>query len=176
MLDQSSESVITFDITIPIAAGNDITFIGVDNLYWWEPYTLDATITAVSTPVTTITVLDPNGGQLVQANQPYTIKWQSSGQLIQKVLIEYSTNNGTTWKIAGKDVPNSGSYAWSVLSGLNSNQCRVRISSADPVVTGVSANVFTVFEDQATADLNGDHYVDMPDLASFVNSWLQAGM
>ena len=52
LLDQSSENVIAFDITTSIAAGNDITFVGVDNLYWWEPYTLDATITAIPEPAT----------------------------------------------------------------------------------------------------------------------------
>jgi len=165
----------TFDFVIPVAAGNDLLFIGADNQYYYEDYKLQVTITAVSEPVTTIEILNPNGNQMIQAGEPYTINWQSSGLYIQKVDIEYSTDNGSSWKIAAKDVPNNGSFVWNVLSGLNSDECLIKVSCDNPLVIGISNDIFTIFENQSTADLNGDYFIDISDLTLLVNDWLESG-
>ena len=65
----------------------------------------------------TITVLDPNGGEMLLSGSKYTIKWQSSGLGGSNVKLEYSTNNGAGYLTIDANLPDSGSYSLAAAAG-----------------------------------------------------------
>lgn len=78
--------------------------------------------------VQSIRVISPNGGETWREQQTQTIKWDSQG--ISAVNIEFSTNNGNSWTSIITNHISSGSYQWQIPVGLNSIQCKVRVSDA----------------------------------------------
>ncbi|MCB9309771.1 MAG: T9SS type A sorting domain-containing protein [Lewinellaceae bacterium] len=72
-----------------------------------------------------VTVLQPNGGEVWQAGRNEEIRWKSRN--IAEVNIEYSNNNGADWKPVGKASGLSGKYTWSVPNDVTS-QALVRVS------------------------------------------------
>jgi Tol biopolymer transport system component len=93
-------------------------------------------------PSLALFVFDPNGGEVLTAGSTYPITWSSTGS-INDVLIEYSTDNGSSWKNI-TTVPNTGSYNW-LVPAVNSNQCLVRVTdAANPSISDTSDAVFTI--------------------------------
>jgi TolB protein len=126
----------------------------------------------------TITVLAPNGGEMLLADSEYTISWESSGLDGDTIKIEYSTDNGVNYLLLDADLPNSGSYFWQPLPMADSNQCLIRVSDTDGVIASdVSDDTFTIFQcdPSLTADLSGDCKVDFADFALFGDQWLLCG-
>jgi hypothetical protein len=104
--------------------------------------TSDSTFSIVAPGTEIITVTSPNGGEGLTGGSSYNITWTSSGG-IANVLLEYSTNNGSSWTSIG-GVTNNGSYSW-VVPNVNSSQCLVRVSDVtdlDP--SDQSNNTFTI--------------------------------
>lgn len=93
--------------------------------------------------VANVTVTTPNGGENWLAGNSQNITWTSAN--INKVKIEYSTNNGTAWtKIADSVNVTPASYSWSV-PNTPSTQCKIKISDIGTSgVFDVSNNVFTI--------------------------------
>jgi hypothetical protein len=84
----------------------------------------------------------PNGSESICAGTIYTISWSSTGS-ISNVIIEYSTNNGSSWATIN-NIPNTGSYNW-LVPMVNSNQCFVRVSDAShPAICDISDNTFEI--------------------------------
>jgi TolB protein len=125
-----------------------------------------------------ITVLDPNGGEMLLSGSQYTIRWQSSGFGSSNVKLEYSTSNGAGYLTIDANLPNSGSYLWQPLPEADSNQCLIKISDQNGTIASDTSNYcFTIFECDAslTADLSGDCEVDFTDFALFGDQWLACG-
>ncbi len=93
-----------------------------------------------------IAVVSPNGGEIWQAGSTKEIKWTSND--IDKLKIEFSTNNGVNWLlITGSAIADSGYYNWEIPVTISSTQCKVRITSAsEDILTDVSDAVFTIFK------------------------------
>jgi TolB protein len=126
----------------------------------------------------TITVLDPNGSEMLLSGSKYTIRWQSSRLGGSNVKLEYSTNNGVGYSVIDANLPDSGSYLWQPLPIVDSNQCLIKISDkAGTIASDTSNFCFTIFECDAslTADLNGDCKVDFADFAFLGDQWLACG-
>lgn len=126
----------------------------------------------------TITVLDPNGGEMLLASSKHTITWSTSGTPIARVKLEYSTDSGSTYSIIDANAVNTGSYLWHPLPAVDSNQCLIKISDKDGIIVSDTSNyVFTIFEcdKTLTADLSGDCKVDFTDFALFSEQWLTCG-
>ena len=120
-------------------------------------------------------VLSPNGGENLVAESDYTITWKTlEGAKIDYVMIEYSCDNGLSWKEA--DVwQNIGSYQWKT-PAVDSDRCLLRISDLrNPTIADTSDSVFTIFQcrRRLSGDLNGDCYVDALDLAILAGDWLK---
>lgn len=82
--------------------------------------------------IPTLTLLVPNGGETWIGEYVETIQW--SQRFIDKVKIEYSSNNGLDWTTIDDDVPASiGSYSWTTPT-VATTEARIRISDA---TTGV---------------------------------------
>ncbi|MBV6511219.1 MAG: hypothetical protein FMNOHCHN_00698 [Ignavibacteriaceae bacterium] len=93
-------------------------------------------------PEPAITVFTPNGGELWSFGTSQAITWSSEN--LEKVKIEFTTNNGFTWTTIVDSLASTGTYSWSI-PNLNSSLCRVRISDyADGVPFDISNNNFTL--------------------------------
>ena len=74
-----------------------------------------------------LSLTSPTGGESWTAGTVHDITWTSSG--IAKVKIEYSSDNGSTWKvIADSTAAAAGSYSWAVPRTI-SEKCLVKISN-----------------------------------------------
>ncbi|HOM66186.1 MAG TPA: T9SS type A sorting domain-containing protein [Ignavibacteriales bacterium] len=106
-----------------------------------HPEILDTTKTAVT--VSKLQLLSLTGGENIQAGRQYTILWADS--LINNVKIEYSTDNGSTWRLISSSVPAANkSYIWNIPNTPSIN-CRIRISDVfNPNVYDISGQVFTI--------------------------------
>ena len=92
-----------------------------------------------------ITVTDPNGGQEIVAGQPYTVLW-TSGQSIDNVKIEYSSDQGDNWTVIDSNTANTGSFEWT-LPVITSDRCLVRISDVGGGdANDVSNSVFMIYK------------------------------
>ena len=90
-----------------------------------------------------ITVTSPNGGEQWGEGLTVGIQW-ISGENVSEVKIEYSTDNGTSWKpIAGSVDALAGVYHWRVPSDY-SEQCLVRITDTASQSYDVSDDVFAI--------------------------------
>ncbi|MBI2420424.1 MAG: hypothetical protein HYV28_21390, partial [Ignavibacteriales bacterium] len=76
-----------------------------------------------------LTVLYPNGGESFEATTSQSITWTSSA--INKVKIEYTTNNGLAWSIIVDSTESDGLYEWSPIPNSSSSLCKIRISDAE---------------------------------------------
>jgi hypothetical protein len=122
-------------------------------------------------------VLSPNGGERVVVGRPYVLRWKTiEGADVRRVALEYSTDGGASWAFIDEADP-TGMYVWNVPK-LNSADCLVRVSDmGDSALSDTSDGAFSIFECRAklAADLNGDCYVDMADLAILAGEWLKCG-
>lgn len=106
--------------------------------------TSDASFTIVPEGVQTITVLSPNGGEVLTGGDPYTVTWLSTGG-VGNVALAYSIDNGTDWTPI-TTTANTGSYNWTLpVFATTQTQCLVRVRSAtSSLVSDQSDNVFTI--------------------------------
>jgi len=98
-----------------------------------------------------LTIVTPNGGEVLTAGETYPITWSSTGS-VDDVLVEYSTDRGSSWSAV--DPPNTGNtglYDWQVplaYSGTppgGNHMCLIRISAADqPGIGDVSDSAFSI--------------------------------
>jgi len=94
-----------------------------------------------------ITVTSPNGGESAFVSTVYDIKWTSIGA-IGNVKIDYSTNNGSSWKEVTASTANTGSYEWSVPNDP-STTCKVRVSRiSGSALSDASNSTFTILPQQ----------------------------
>lgn len=92
----------------------------------------------------TLSLINPNGGQVLSAGDICPITW-SSNLSVGTILIEYSLDNGGSWTpVSPANNGNTGSYDW-LVPEISSEECLVRISdTADPSVNDVSEGLFTI--------------------------------
>jgi beta propeller repeat protein len=139
--------------------------------------TSDATFEIYQIP-DSITVTDPNGGEQFLAGSEMDITWTSVGD-VNDVKIEFSDNDGLDWQMVTPTTENDGAFTWDAMpADANSTQCIIHISDvADSSTWDVSNDLFTIFQCDAelTADLTGDCFVDIADLAEMAHQWLICG-
>ncbi|MBU1086222.1 MAG: GPI anchored serine-threonine rich family protein [Candidatus Omnitrophica bacterium] len=93
----------------------------------------DLTVTDTSSAVFKIqgsfTITSPNGGEawMVASNQ--NINWTWNGTL-PFVKLEYSSNSGSTYNLIADNVPNVGTYSWSIPDAV-AGTCRIRVSDTN---------------------------------------------
>lgn len=79
-------------------------------------------------PNKSVTLTSPTGGEQLIAGSTSSITWTSIN--VANILLEYSSNNGSTWTEIDPRVPSTGIYAWSVPLALTM-QGRIRITDVD---------------------------------------------
>ncbi|MBO9699961.1 MAG: T9SS type A sorting domain-containing protein [Sporocytophaga sp.] len=91
-----------------------------------------------------ITLTSPNGGQILGIGTTTYIVWNLINAPMQSVNIDYTTDNGLTWKSIATQQPSMMEYLW-LIPNTPSSQCRIRVTSAsDPSLTVMSSNTFTI--------------------------------
>ncbi|NTW25074.1 MAG: hypothetical protein HGA37_10260, partial [Lentimicrobium sp.] len=96
-------------------------------------------------PLPEITVVSPNGGEVWNYGQYYTVSWSGSG-LGSYVSIEYSSNGGVSWQSYwyGESSPTGGSYQIQAPS-MGTENARIKISNPYMVgISDISDDSFTV--------------------------------
>jgi hypothetical protein len=75
-----------------------------------------------------VTLLAPNGGEVIPSGSTYTIQWGVSSQAVT-FRLKYSLDNGMTWMpIPGADEVTGNSYDWKVPKPLGNRQtCFVKV-------------------------------------------------
>lgn len=90
----------------------------------------------------TISLVQPNGGQIFAGAKIQNITWSSSN--ISNIKIELSIDSGSTWAIVAANVAASAfSYSWLVPS-TGSTKCLIKLSDLASTASAISANVFTI--------------------------------
>ena len=85
-----------------------------------------------------VTVIQPNGGEVLYIGQHYDITWDAFDNVaIESTLVDYSVDSGLNWTRIATLVGNPGVFTWTV-TGPPSDQCRVRVTCYDMV--GVSGS------------------------------------
>jgi large repetitive protein len=104
-------------------------------------------------PGSSVTVVQPNGGEQWQVGSLQSIVWNV--QSVLTINIEYSTNNGSNWiSIATNFNSSIGFYNWIVPATISSN-CIVRVSdfANTTTVNDISNSVFSIIG-ALTVDVN----------------------
>jgi len=90
-------------------------------------------------------VTAPSEGSVLQGASAAEVRWDTpAGIQVQSVAVLWSSDDGATWSLVAHELPNTGSYSWSVPS-TGTGEARVAVvlvESADPSgydVTGVLA-------------------------------------
>jgi len=126
--------------------GNGTTLYGGIALYGQRANNIDDfTVkgTPPPTPVETIGVTSPNGGEILYIGSNQAITWSSSN-VTNNVKIELSTNGGTTYSLLTTVPPTPASWNWTV-PNTPSTTCRIRIADAvDNVPLDISNANFTI--------------------------------
>lgn len=139
-----------------------------------QPGVID-TIFSVPYSSQCLVLLAPNGGESLLVGSTHGIRWNAP-EYIENVLLEISSDNGQNWTPIVA-IPNTGFYEW-LIPEINSNQCLIRISDTDnPTFYDINDEVFTIFvcQENITADLNNDCYINLLDFVIFADQWLQCG-
>jgi hypothetical protein len=94
-----------------------------------------------------LTVLAPNGGEVIPSGNPYTIEWTAPSQA-EKFKIFYSMDNGATWIVITSDAVGT-SYNWTSVPvpPSNKNSCYVKVvaySGSTVVGVDTSDKPFTI--------------------------------
>jgi len=96
-----------------------------------------------------VTVVQPNGGETLNAGSVYTIQWNATDNVgITSSDIDYTYDAGNTWVDIVTLDGNPGSYNWTVPS-TPSTQCLVKVTCFDAAANSgfdVSDNFFTIEE------------------------------
>ncbi len=91
-----------------------------------------------------IALSSPAPGEEVWAKDKVTIKWKTGGgATVDKVKLEYSADNGATFKEIIKETENDGSYDWTVPDVDESDQCVVKVTDVNGTVEDISG-VFSI--------------------------------
>ncbi|MFZ3048068.1 MAG: hypothetical protein WA151_19300 [Desulfatirhabdiaceae bacterium] len=100
-------------------------------------------------PGAKISLLSPNGGEILKNRRLSTVQWNSLGISPQgftsTVSIEISLDGGTTYNTIRTNVPNTGFCRWRIPQNTQSTACVLKItSSMYPEISDVSDNIFTI--------------------------------
>ncbi|MBI2418923.1 MAG: choice-of-anchor J domain-containing protein, partial [Ignavibacteriales bacterium] len=110
-----------------------------------------------------LTLVAPNGGEVLDIGTQYNVRWNATG--VTTVKIEYSTNNGTAWSTVADNVPAErvasvdpasgsrkvtegsqpmGSYTWTIPNTPSTSALVKVTANNNAALTDVSNAVFTI--------------------------------
>ncbi len=108
----------------------------------------------------------PNGGELFFQNGATNITWISEG-LTDTIELEYTSNDGADWTNIASGEADDGVYEWTIPAGVESTDCRVRVSAVSDGFSDMSDDVFEI-------DAVGTIYYVKSSGSGNGSSWAQA--
>lgn len=108
----------------------------------------------------TLTLVAPNGGEILFQSDAFPIRWTSTDIPSDKrVALDYSTNNGTSWTQIATDLPSANApsvnrYDWTV-PPVQTTQALVRVRMLDKPVSDISNATFTIRKSMNLLSPNG---------------------
>jgi len=152
--------------------GKELSTFGSPNRWGLQDF---SQLRSVAIEPSTLTLLSPNGSEIIMGGTTYDITWGNTGT-VDSVLIECSIDNGDTWaRVYPANIGNTGSYNW-LVPIVDPKQCIVRVrNTGDLSVYDTSNAVFTIYECVLDGDLTGDCVIDMADFSVMATSWLECG-
>ncbi|NCS80159.1 MAG: hypothetical protein GW788_00225, partial [Ignavibacteria bacterium] len=124
----------------------------------------------------TMTIAAPQGGEVLKSGDTFKIQWQSNTST--NVLLEYTTG-GTRWDTITSSYPNSGSFYWSTIPSITSNNCKIKITTKDSQPVSKESNIFSIEKDTSIKKItlvspgNGEIlFVD----SSYTINWISTGI
>lgn len=105
-----------------------------------------------------LSITTPIGGETWQVFTNQTITWTAGN--VQKINIEYSTNNGSNWvKVADSITASIGSYNWNVPNSVT-EAARLRLSDISNSNIAAVSDSFTIFNPSIsiTSPTGGEHW------------------
>lgn len=123
------------------------------------------------TPLPSIAISSPNGGEFWQVGKTTEINW-TSANLSSAITLEYSTNNGTSWNTISNTVSNlTNTYNWTVPNAVSTN-CLVRATSG--TVSDTSNAVFEISNDATTSNIVvlGSSTAEGTGASTLAKSWV----
>ncbi len=89
-----------------------------------------------------ITILQPNGGEILNGGLNYSIQWNASF-VSNYFKVQFSNNNGNSWVTLANSISNSGYFNWMVPNQTMSN-CLIKITDlTDTTIFDVSDATFS---------------------------------
>ncbi len=103
-----------------------------------------------------ISIIRPNGGEVWTGQDLKQIKWESGILVSESVDVEYSLDDGLTWRVISSSVSNDGSALWNLPAlYINTNSCLVKVvDSSNEEIFGVSSNNFTILAASSSSLIN----------------------
>jgi hypothetical protein len=150
--------------------GKDFSTFGAPNR--WGIQDLGA-LRSVAAGPSSITLLQPNGSEVLTSGSTYAVKWTSQG-ISSHVLVEFSTDDGETWSgVYPANVGNTGQYNW-LVPMVNAERCWIRVAgTCNLSAYDVSDTAFSIYRCLLPGDITGDCSIDMFDLALMASDWLR---
>jgi photosystem II stability/assembly factor-like uncharacterized protein len=110
---------------------------------WTNPMTYDESDNPFSI-TSSITIFYPNGGETLEGTTTETISFISSG--VDSVMVQYSSDAGTSWELVYSSMPASGNINW-VIPNITSVNCLIKVTSIEDInVFDESDNEFSITE------------------------------
>ncbi|MCP4216314.1 MAG: S8 family serine peptidase [bacterium] len=94
-------------------------------------------------PLFSITVVSPDGGEILTAGSTTVVSWNSFNTPGNVNIYYSSTGFGGTFVPVAADVANTGSFQWNVPE-IDSSTCVLRITDATGAVSDISNGLFTI--------------------------------
>jgi hypothetical protein len=110
--------------------------------------TITANFDIVTSPINSITVIAPNGGERIASGSIYSIQWSAPVEAVNFNLL-YSLDNGITWQEITPYRVTGNAYDWTVPAPhMNQRDCLVRVIGSDAsgtkVAEGISNEAFMI--------------------------------
>jgi hypothetical protein len=109
----------------------------------------------IQIPGSSLSLVSPNGGEVLQGGTNIFVLWNSSG--VPSVKLEYSANSGESWNVIVENIVNVGSYLWNVPNAASAS-ARLRISRVDNggAPSDLSDNFFTIHANPTSVSQDKD--------------------
>ncbi|MCP4649664.1 MAG: DUF2341 domain-containing protein [PVC group bacterium] len=135
--------------TIPDAIDSNIVQVQITDNAWTQVTGISEAFTVIPYPI--VTMLDPNGGEVLAIGEEYDITWESYGQKLEsggadyyEMAIYYSDDNGGSWNLISNQQTNDGLYTWTV-ADVETIEALIRVMDEnDALVVDVSNDVFQI--------------------------------
>jgi hypothetical protein len=138
-----------------VNSNNIYTVNGVPN----QEVTDSAKCMACHGNASTTILITPNGGEVISSGSTYTVTWSAPPEAV-KFKLQYSLNNGSTWKLIAKNLTGT-SYNWTVPCPNNNKvNSLVKVigfnASGTKVGEDVSDSTFTIEVIKVTSPDGGE--------------------